>query len=60
MILEESVIAYSRYYPGIWLEGLRKRTWILSHDNRCPGRDSNGARPKSSLRGIPLDQSARC
>jgi hypothetical protein len=26
MILEESVIAYSRYYPGIWLEGLRKRT----------------------------------
>jgi hypothetical protein len=29
------------YYPGIYLEGLRKTTKNLSHDNRSPDRDLN-------------------
>jgi hypothetical protein len=30
-----------RYYPGIYLEGLRKITENLSHDSRCSSPDSN-------------------
>jgi hypothetical protein len=28
-----------RYYPGIYLDGLRKTTKDLSQDSRSPGRD---------------------
>jgi hypothetical protein len=30
-----------RYYPGIYLEGLRKATIILNQDSLSPGRDLN-------------------
>jgi hypothetical protein len=35
-IWEGAFVALSRYYPGIWLEGLIKTTKVLS-----PGQDSN-------------------
>jgi hypothetical protein len=31
--------SHLRYYPGIYLEGLRKITKNLSHNSRSPGRD---------------------
>jgi hypothetical protein len=33
--------SYSRYYPGIYLEGLEKTTKNLDRDSRSPGRDLN-------------------
>jgi len=35
-----------RYYPGIFLEGLRKSTKNPSQDNLCPNWYSNQPRPK--------------
>jgi hypothetical protein len=32
-------VAYAKYYPGIFLEGLRKITKTLIQDIRCPGRN---------------------
>jgi hypothetical protein len=34
------------YYPGIWVEGLRKATQILIQNRRCPDQDSNRASPE--------------
>jgi hypothetical protein len=40
-VWKEAILVYSRYYPGICLNGLRQNTKFLSHDRRCPGWDSN-------------------
>jgi hypothetical protein len=32
----EAAVAYSRYYPGIFLNGVRNTTKSLSQDNRFP------------------------
>jgi hypothetical protein len=34
-----------RYFPGIYLDGLKKRTQNLSHNIRCPNRDLNPETP---------------
>jgi hypothetical protein len=34
---KEIVMAYLRHYPGICLEGLRKKTKNLTQDSRCLG-----------------------
>jgi hypothetical protein len=34
---KETVMAYSRYCPGISVEGLMKTTELLSLDTRCAG-----------------------
>jgi hypothetical protein len=39
-IWKETVMGNSRYYPGIFPEGMRKTTNDFSHDNWCPRRDS--------------------
>jgi hypothetical protein len=39
----EEVVAQSRYYPIIFLEGLRKAAKIFSDDSLCRGWDSNRA-----------------
>jgi hypothetical protein len=41
----EAVVAESLYYPGIWLEDLKKTTENLSRYSPCPGRDSNHEHP---------------
>jgi hypothetical protein len=38
MIWKEAVVSWSRYYPGIFLEGLNKTTKILNQDNECAAR----------------------
>jgi hypothetical protein len=35
-----------RYYPSIYVEGLRKTTKNLSQNNLSPGRDVNSGPPK--------------
>jgi hypothetical protein len=44
-ITREAVVAYSRYYPRICLDGLRKTTENLSQNSRCPGRSVNARIP---------------
>jgi hypothetical protein len=53
---KEAFRGYSRCYPGISLEGLKKTTRILSDDRVCPGRDSNGAHPEHDSRASHVDQ----
>jgi hypothetical protein len=43
-------MAYSRYYPVIFLEVLRKTTKGLTKDSRCPGQDSIQAPPVERYR----------
>jgi hypothetical protein len=43
MIRNEVIVAYSRYYPRICLDGLRKTTETVCEENLCLGRDSNSA-----------------
>jgi hypothetical protein len=42
-IWQKTVVAYSRYYPGICLLRLRKATKQFRPNGLCPGRDSNPA-----------------
>jgi hypothetical protein len=37
----EAAVAWSKYYPGIFLEGLMKTTKSLSQESQLPGRGSN-------------------
>jgi hypothetical protein len=46
-VYKEEGIDYSRYYPDICLEGLRKIPTKNSQDRWCSGQDSNRASPKS-------------
>jgi hypothetical protein len=41
-----TIVAYSGYYPGIFLVGVWETTKTLSLDSRCPGGNSNLAPPK--------------
>jgi hypothetical protein len=41
IILEEAVMAYSRYYPSTGLYGLKETAKILSQDSQCPSQDPN-------------------
>jgi hypothetical protein len=45
-IWKEAAVVDLRYYPGIFLEGLRNITRDLSLDSRCPGPDSNQVLPE--------------
>jgi hypothetical protein len=45
-ISKETVVAYSKCCPRIWLEGPRNSTEILSEGTRCPSRGSDRARPE--------------
>jgi hypothetical protein len=38
---KEAIVVQFMASPGIWLEGLRKTTKIISQDSRSPGRDLN-------------------
>jgi len=38
---KEAAMAYFTYYPGIFLEGLRKSTKTPSQDSRFPDRNFN-------------------
>jgi hypothetical protein len=58
-IWKESVVAYSKQYPIICLEGLRKPTRNLIQDNLCPSRNLNQAYTEYNSRALPLDQPAR-
>jgi hypothetical protein len=40
-IWEEAAVAYLRYYPRIFLEGLREITNKLIQGSWCPDRDPN-------------------
>jgi hypothetical protein len=46
MIWEEAVVKQWKYYPDIYLEGLRKTTIKLSEDSRCSYRHSNRKPPE--------------
>jgi hypothetical protein len=46
---KEVGIAHSRYYLGLWLEGLRKTTKSFSQDSRSPNRDFNRNLPNKRL-----------
>lgn len=52
-IQKEVIVVYSRYYPGICLEGLRKTTKTLSEENLCLGRDSNPVLTKYKTTVLP-------
>jgi hypothetical protein len=54
IISKKVVVAYSRYYTGICVEGLRKATRILSEDSRFLGRDSNRALSKYTSEALLL------
>jgi hypothetical protein len=58
-IRKETIMAYSRYYPVIFLEVLSKVTESLSQDSSCPFRDSNWARREYKAGVSHLDESAR-
>jgi hypothetical protein len=60
-IWKEAIVAYSRYYPGICLEGLRKTIKNLSQYSQRPcSRDSNRVPPEyktitaTLTRSVPL------
>jgi hypothetical protein len=53
---KETLVAYSRYYPGIYLEGRRQITKTLNRDSRCSGRDSYPAPPEYKSRLLSLYQ----
>jgi hypothetical protein len=38
-----------RYYPGICLDKPRMAMNNISHNNQCPGQDSNGHPPKCKV-----------
>jgi hypothetical protein len=44
-VSKDTVVAYSRHYPGISVETLRKATQILNQDSRWPSRVSNWVHP---------------
>lgn len=52
IIWYEVVVAYSRYYPNICLEGLKKVTEDAIKDSLCPGRDSNQMYPEYDSKSI--------
>jgi hypothetical protein len=45
-IWKEAVVAYSKYYPGICLQGLGKTTRNLGLDSTCLLQDSNRVPPE--------------
>lgn len=59
-IRNEVVVAYSRYYPRICTERLRKTTMNLILVSECPGRGSNRAPTTKKSRALFLDQPASC
>jgi hypothetical protein len=59
-ISKEAVVAWPRYYPIIFLKGLRKTMNNLSQKSWCPGQDSNQAPTEYMSRVLPLNKSVRC
>jgi hypothetical protein len=55
-IWKEAVVACSRYYPGICLEGLRKTAKTLSQDSWWCGWFFKQASPEYKSTAVPLDQ----
>jgi hypothetical protein len=56
IIWYEVVVAYSRYYPNICLEGLKTVTKDAIKHSLCPGRDSNQMYPEydsNSITAVP-------
>jgi hypothetical protein len=47
-------VAYSRFYSGIYVKGLRKITGNLSQDRQCPVLNSNLAPFERELTALPL------
>jgi hypothetical protein len=58
-IWKEAVVAHSRQYPGICLEGLRKPMKYHSQNSRCSARDSNRESLEYVSRALPLCQPAQ-
>jgi hypothetical protein len=54
--VEELVVAPSRYYPGLCLEGLVRTTRTFRQDSLDPGRESNQILPKYNSRASTLSQ----
>jgi hypothetical protein len=57
--LEENTRALARYYPRIFLEGLRETTKTLSDISLFPERESNGAPSDYSLENYPYSNLLR-
>jgi hypothetical protein len=51
-IRHKGILAQLWYYPGIWMDELKKSTKVFSQDSHCRGRDSNQALPVSTA--LPL------
>jgi hypothetical protein len=58
-VWKEAVMVQSRYYSGIFLEGLRKSTEKLNQGSMFPGRDSNQAPLEYKCRALPLYEQVR-
>lgn len=54
MNLKETVVAYLRYYSGVFLEGLRKTEKCLNKDSRCSDLSSNRESPEYVFIMLPL------
>jgi hypothetical protein len=48
-IWKDALVASSRYYPGLFFEGLRKATKYLCQNIRCRGKASNPALPDTRI-----------
>jgi hypothetical protein len=44
-IWKDADVAYSKYYPDVWLEGMRRSTEVSRQDSWCPHLDSNHVSP---------------
>jgi hypothetical protein len=59
-IWREVVVAETKYYPSIFIGGLRNNKKTLSQDTGCPGRDSNRGTPEQKCGALSLNQLVRC
>jgi hypothetical protein len=56
-VWKEAIMGYLKYFPGNFLEGLRKITRNLGQYIRYRVRDSNQTLPEYESRGLVLRQS---
>jgi hypothetical protein len=54
----EVAMAQLRYYPNIYLEGLRITTKRLSHNSQCPSQELNCSCLEYKSRELQTDQAA--
>jgi hypothetical protein len=54
--LEKAALSLLRYYPGIFLKGLKKKNENLSECSLCSDRDSNRVPPEYESGALPLQE----